>query len=179
MRVTFLLLLFLLATPALAQDADTAYLQRPIDLVRADADLATIAADLADKAGIRIEVPKTTPKLSVELKRVPWLTAFEHVLAKTGLRARSIPGGVALEPRPPVARVSLKAGERTLRAAIAAIVSVSGFSLVVAPGVDGTIGLPELRDEPWPRALRAVLEPRGLHAHRRGDVIVVSPWPGA
>ncbi len=176
-----LVVLFLLTVSATARGADsepdTSYLEKKIDLLASDVALEDVAADLGEKAELVVAVaPPLAAKhrrVSIALRGVSWREALDRVARDTNARLRSVPGGVLLEERTVPAKVTLSAKGMALREAIAAIVSAGPMSLVVAPDVTGTIDL-DVKDEPWPRVLRSVLEPRGLHAVVRGEILLVS-----
>jgi hypothetical protein len=168
------------ATVAHAEEraADTSYLEAPIPrFTYEDADLARVASDLGGLAGIRVAVaPRVLArgeKVSASEKNVLWQRALGSVLADHRLIARSAPGGIVLDDPEPAARVTLSVKGASVRQTVAEIVGVSSLSVVVAPDVTGTLDL-DVKDAPWPKALKAVLEPRKLHAVLHGRVLVVS-----
>lgn len=126
--------------------------------------------------GVRVKktlvvAPEVEEQVTVSLKSVPWRECVEVLARMCRCELTALEEDVLLVRQP--ARVTLELQETPIAQACSLIARSAGASVIVGPGVRGTVTLSLESVGPY-EALAQAARAAGVHALRRGDLVLVT-----
>ncbi|HBP19110.1 MAG TPA: hypothetical protein DEA08_15150, partial [Planctomycetes bacterium] len=165
------------AEPAAPKRAPAKVTLRDADTGRIDLECAGNSLhDVLSAIGVAVKrpllvAPEVEEDVTVSLRDVPWRECVEVLARMCRCEVASLDEEVLLVRQP--ARVTLELEETPIAQACALIARSAGASVIVGAGVRGKVTL-SLRGAAPDAALEQAARAAGVHAQRRGDLVLVT-----
>jgi type II secretory pathway component GspD/PulD (secretin) len=164
---------FVPGAPAVRLSAPEA--RRRIDLNLGGHDLREVLHEVGRLCGVTIEVaPEVQERLTVSLEDFRWREAVDVLADMAHCQVEELGPNVLWVDQP--ALVTARFDEADVKGVLRVVGEYGGQQVVLGPGLTGRVSI-DLKDEPWPRALRAIAGAVGGRVVLRPGLAVVHAGP--